>query len=484
MESTPYQDEKFSCDTLRISHLPSNLTNSQRESLLQKFGAIKVKTINKSEKYAITFAKFVSKHAATQALFRLHQLQVRGQRLSVEFAKKSISDFSVHESHNLQSSKDEGTKEESTESNFQTFLNKLNGWAFSQVLTQPPSPNIWYKYSPPTANTLLRIAIQMIKEPVFYCQVLHLMNKMNLPPPFQELESEFPFLKDCYDVERYRDIFGPTVGRNRKNDDETEESDESELETDENMELKAKEIIPIKRKRAQSSKRLKIPKFVNPLKQALNTSSANQKVVKPEDVFESLQRSESKSLKIALKVDSDLEKRLDMGNEINPITGSPVITSEGKGGFGLIYPVKKPDDPGAKDEDAPVSSSAEFITLEELVANRISVNDQRLLPVFKNYHPGKPSCRLYIKNLSKQVELKDLDYIYKKYVLPYNQANEEAPRYNVRLMQEGRMKGQAFITLQTIEQARIALEETNGFILKNKPMVVQFAKIVNKPQTS
>lgn len=49
-------------------------------------------------------------------------------------------------------------------------------------------------------------------------------------------------------------------------------------------------------------------------------------------------------------------------------------------------------------------------------------------------------------------------------------------RYNVRLMQEGRMKGQAFITLQNTEQAQLALEETNGFILKDKPMVVQFAK--------
>lgn len=44
--------------------------------------------------------------------------------------------------------------------------------------------------------------------------------------------------------------------------------------------------------------------------------------------------------------------------------------------------------------------------------------DQKVLPVFKNYHPGKPSCRLYIKNLAKHVEMKDLDFIYKKYELP------------------------------------------------------------------
>lgn len=43
-------------------------------------------------------------------------------------------------------------------------------------------------------------------------------------------------------------------------------------------------------------------------------------------------------------------------------------------------------------------------------------------------------------------------------------------------MQEGRMKGQAFVTLQNIGQAQLALNETNGYILKDKPMVVQFAK--------
>lgn len=51
-------------------------------------------------------------------------------------------------------------------------------------------------------------------------------------------------------------------------------------------------------------------------------------------------------------------------------------------------------------------------------------------------------------------------------------------RYDVRLMQEGRMKGQAFITLQNNLQAKMALEETNGYILKDKPMIVQFAKAI------
>ena len=38
------------------------------------------------------------------------------------------------------------------------------------------------------------------------------------------------------------------------------------------------------------------------------------------------------------------------------------------------------------------------------------------------------------------------------------------------------MKGQAFITLQNVKQAEKALKETNGYILKDKPLVVQFAR--------
>lgn len=44
-------------------------------------------------------------------------------------------------------------------------------------------------------------------------------------------------------------------------------------------------------------------------------------------------------------------------------------------------------------------------------------------------------------------------------------------------MQEGRMKGQSFVTLQNVAQAQLALSEVNGYILKDKPMVVQFAKV-------
>jgi len=151
---------------------------------------------------------------------------------------------------------------------------------------------------------------------------------------------------------------------------------------------------------------MKIPKFVKPIKNIIPAASTQK--IKPEDIFESIQRSETKNLKIELKT---LDKPLDVttANQDNSVT----IDS----GFGLIYPTNKNPEDKKNSEENIEAPKNKFITSEELAANRISANDQRVLPVFKNYHPGKPSNRLYIKNLAKQVEMKDLDYIYQRFVI-------------------------------------------------------------------
>eukprot|EP00743_Colponemidia_sp_Colp-15_P008520 GILK01009268.1.p1 GENE.GILK01009268.1~~GILK01009268.1.p1 ORF type:complete len:187 (+),score=19.37 GILK01009268.1:40-561(+) len=47
----------------------------------------------------------------------------------------------------------------------------------------PPS-TLTYKYPPPNPIILNNISHALANVPRFYVQVLHLMNKMNLPPPF------------------------------------------------------------------------------------------------------------------------------------------------------------------------------------------------------------------------------------------------------------------------------------------------------------
>lgn len=456
-------------DTLRILHLPPELSDDRRNELFKKYGAVKTCTLRPSKKYSITYVKFSSQSAAIEALLRLHQLNIRGQYLTVEFAKKFISiENTENKVHNDRFTNEENKKEPISKSNFHTFLQKLNSWTMNQVFAQPPPPNIQYKYLPPTRNTLIRIAIQLLKEPAFYTQVLHLMNRMNLPPPFEELEAEFPLLKDMYNVEKYKNIFEKESLDDKEHEvdpcnKETEE-EESEIESDEEHNTtQHMEIIPVKRKRQQSTKRLKIPKFINPAKH-IAIASSTQKIVKPEDMFEPVQRTETKNLKIELKT---VDALLDTSNrEDNTITENAV-----DGGFGLMFP--HPKNPEMVEYESSKDIQQEVITSKQLADNKISANDQRLLPVFKNYHPGKPSNRLYIKNLAKQIEGKDLHFIYRKYMIPELKTEFQ---YDVRLMQEGRMKGQAFITLQNIEQAQLALEQTNGYILKDKPMVVQFAK--------
>lgn len=92
--------------------------------------------------------------------------------MTVEFAKKSISiDKTEDNINNDKLIKEENKKEYINKSNFQAFLQKLNSWTMNQVFTQPPPPNIHYKYSAPTKGTLIRISIQLLKEPAFYTQV-------------------------------------------------------------------------------------------------------------------------------------------------------------------------------------------------------------------------------------------------------------------------------------------------------------------------
>ena len=53
---------------------------------------------------------------------------------------------------------------------------------------------------------------------------------------------------------------------------------------------------------------------------------------------------------------------------------------------------------------------------------------------------------------------------------------QEKIMFDIRLMKEGRMKGQAFVTLPGEKVAKEAMRDTNGFLLEGKPMVVQFAR--------
>lgn len=114
-----------------------------------------------------------------------------------------------------------------------------------------------------------------------------------------------------------------------------------------------------------------------------------------------------------------------------------------------------------------------LIPLEEISRNRLNEDELRLFDggrLYRNYERGQPSQRLYIKNLDvKHVDERVLHSIYDRY-------KQNSCEIDIHLMREGKMKGQAFVTFPNESMALRALNDTNGFILYEKPMIVQFAR--------
>ncbi|XP_039283796.1 RNA-binding region-containing protein 3-like isoform X2 [Nilaparvata lugens] len=356
----------------------------------------------------------------------------------------------------------------------ETFLHKLNSWSNGLDLNAPPPVHLTYQYPPPSKSVLSNICKTLAVVPKFYTQVLHLMNRMNLPCPFTESFSiESSLVVDNTPDDRSENQSASEIGEsltaasNKEDNESDAESEESEIESDGS--LKQNEVFPLKRK-TQQNKGISKVKRLKLLKQPQLSGPCVKNVIPTEEVFEKVSSKDIQSKKIQMKITSDLSS-IQEAEE----TQKGICTVEGFEKLpARLSAANEQQKESMEERDEEMSSSATCITEQQLAANRISTRDQRILPVFKNYQTGPPSCRLYIKNLAKQVQTKDLHFIYRRYLLPSE--DEQGTMFDIRLMQEGRMKGQAFVTLQSVEIAQRALKETNGFILKDKPMVVQFAR--------
>ncbi|CAH1105928.1 unnamed protein product [Psylliodes chrysocephalus] len=451
-------------DTLKIKNLPKELSDAQKEDFARHFGASKIKIItSRVKEKSIVYAKFDSEELAKSVLFRLHQINVLNCRLCVEYAE-----------HDIVQGKPKQKKIEesdiSSKKSFKTFVNKLTSFNDSVGFHQPPPSHLKYLYPKTNRATINNIAHALSTIPRFYTQVLHLMNRMNLPPPFavEQLPvrtitpSQHPVVQKSFE----KITPPPSVERiNQPASVETEakaagSSSESELESDSEDTFRNREYMPLKRKSIQK-KAIKRPKFIKlPTAQP---SSSTKVAEKAENVFE--------------KVDVQIQKKIEMRVPTEPTVQKQPEIEEKSGSFGIMLPLVKPELKESSNSNVlpeqEVSEEKSYITSEELAANQIPHKDIGILPVFKNYHPGAATCRLYIKNCAKTVVQKDLEYIYNRYKIP---EGDTPSQFDIRLMQEGRMKGQAFVTLDTIELAQKAVKETNGYILKEKPLVVVFAR--------
>ncbi|XP_050162458.1 RNA-binding region-containing protein 3 [Myiozetetes cayanensis] len=477
--------------TLLVRHLPAELTAAEKEDLLQHFGAVSVRVLSDHGRLKHTaFATFPSENAAAKALSRLHQLKLLGHTLVVEFAKEQesvqvLSQPSVSEK--CKSSEEPVKEEEKVEP---SCVKIENGIAPSHGLTFPINSCLKYLYPPPSSAILANIANALASVPKFYVQVLHLMNKMNLPPPFGPITARPPMYEEYLPVPVPPPPIPPLPPEEPPLPEEEEEQlssgDESEYESDNDEEkermTKLMELATLQPKRPINTKRRGVRKKQR-IKDLLNvpvcTPHSNlHPTLSPSDVFEQPQHVGHK--KIEFHISTDIPAVLQINSEKEEKNDVSAATEEiNNTGFGRIFPAPSSNDKmETEEEDDEIPS--EFISRKDLEKNRLSREEMEKFSVFKNYEPGDPNCRIYVKNLAKQVQEKDLKFIFGRYV--DFQSEVERNMFDIRLMKEGRMKGQAFIGLPNEKAAAKALKEANGYVLFEKPMVVQFARSARPKQ--
>ncbi|CAH4033024.1 RNA-binding region-containing protein 3-like [Pieris brassicae] len=424
---------------LVIKHLPTNLTFQEKEQLLKHFGAENVwETVKKP---LVVFASFSTKEEAESVLRRLHQLEVAKRRLIVEYSyekesylhhRKSVGESSI------------------TTHKIRDFLRVLNAWNPSVDFYQPPPAHLSYKYSCLDPKIAVNIIFSMFKHKPFYVQAVHLMNKMCIDTPFSDNPEAITFFRETFHELFFKDIIFPPHEKLSESESEIESGEEGD---------RTYQATPSLVKRLHTLK--------NPLKRKGSTPKLfaphkpqGKKKHKQAEVFDVV-TPVTEGKRISVVIHKDIQQK-------------PLEQPEVVGKLGIlekkIIPSEQPSE--TIEEEQPT------ITRKELLKNRMSYNDMKLLPVYKNYTPGQPSMRLYLKNLAKTVKEQDVIRIYRQYIENLSEENQNG--FDVRVMQEGRMKGQGFVTFPCIKIAETALNETNGFILQDKPMVVQFARVANK----
>ncbi|XP_078667839.1 RNA-binding region-containing protein 3-like [Branchiostoma floridae x Branchiostoma belcheri] len=470
-------DEETS-NTLIVRHLSAELSIAEREGLMKHFGAESVKCMSDKGRMKHTaFATFADHQSAEKALTRLHQLDVLGRRLVVEFAKKhhkkqmtivqsdqDNEETTVKEEKDNKSTDNKADKK-SAESNQRRLLPQT-GISSSLGLQYAMNPRLNYLYPPPTASILNNIANTLAAVPKLYVQVLHLMNKMNLPAPFGPLTQQPPLPTELQYV----------VDDNLAEEEMSES--ESELESDEETQTGIPgqaQTTGVKRPAQLRKKRLHKRPRLQALAPLVHPRPPTQPAPPPEEVFDQPQGVGVKRIELNLPSAIEAERQAEevaddqegLALEATPGQDNPEMS-----GFGKFEP--PPIAMETEEEEEAEDESTDFISSRELRRGRLSHDEIRKLSVFKNYLAGEPNCRLYIKNVAKQTEEKDLRFIYGRYVNFEDDIEKEM--FDVRLMKEGRMKGQAFIGLPTEKAAQKAVRETNGFELNGKPLVVQFAR--------
>lgn len=484
---------------LIVRNFPKSFSEEDIRDFLQMFDPLNF-NIFASQHTAI--AEFDNVDHAHNILTLLHQETLEENRLFVEYAPRNRSQLAFlcsqanHSPFHMQQS--QSTSHEKTENDISQTLKQLYATADNLNFNQPPPPHLYYEYPKVNRDIIDAICIALECVPKFYTQVLHLMNRMNLEPPFMPGDKRLAYESSHFKVQsvasstQTEEIDWQHFLRNKR---KFIESDESELESSNTSDdSETVDINPAKSKRKKISpndsnkykllkqkqkKMLKMQRMQKQL-ELVDKSTAPQTVSEAFDLEQ--HRKKAAMIKIVVPEQLDVAP-----NEMQQKLSEPIVTANPT--ENLIR-----NDDNLEDNDERIGPH--IWSDSELNENRIPADQLRGHPMFQNYNAGECCNRLYIKNIAKEVTTADLQAIYDRYLEANCGGHGSIRSVDIRLMTSGRMKGQAFVTFdgpyfdcdaedeatnltipsRKYQMVEKALHETNGLILKGKPLVVVYGK--------
>lgn len=426
--------------TLLIRHLPEAIPVDTLTRLFSHYGSASVRPCTAGRLRNCAFVDFKDELTASQAQRQLNGLRFLGKVLSVEKASKPAEDKHVGSESEKITQKPLLTEAAQTrdarEGSKSGCVHAAEPIAEKLGVDYPFPPHLEYAYPPPDGNILTNIVNALIAVPRFYTQVLHLMNKMNIPAPFRMALPTPPLPSAPAPPPPPL----PLVAERPH----TGSSDESEMETSEED---ADEEAQNRRKR------VKREVIVGP---GIDKGVAHEAV--------------------GLKPVTLVSKEKPLIKKNNPVLQIKIAPKKVQREGDDINTVKAPEEVAAEEEM--VADARSFATVEQIESQKLPPEEILSLPMFKNYAAGNPVCVLYIKNLAKDVLADDFYFIFGSLFGSFDAAKSGL---SVKLMQEGRMRGQAFVTFPSVEFAHRALNLVNGYVFKGKPMIIQFGR---NPKTS
>ncbi|XP_058218185.1 U11/U12 small nuclear ribonucleoprotein 65 kDa protein [Rhododendron vialii] len=443
--------EETAAATLLIRHFPEAIPHDTLSRLFSHYGASSVRPCTTGRVRNCAFVDFKSEALATQAHRQLNGLHFLGKVLSVERANKT-SENNKHQQAAAQSVKHSSsmTKDAPVTRDLNAG-SKLGSFPTSEPIAErlgvdyPFPPHLEYAYPPPDRDILTNIENALIASSRFYTQVLHLMNKMNIPAPFR-MALPTPPLPPSAGVPAPPSSPPPPPPPLANKPSSTDlSSGESELESsDEEVDDKAYPagvLGEVRRKR----KRIKRKSIVGP---AVDKDVAHEAVgVRPASL---------------------VPKEIPVIKKKNPVLQIKIVPKQVQSEQTNQSEVEK--EQTMPDENLDLKP---YLTPDELEGGKLPPEEILSLPMFKNYAAGNPASVLYIKNLAKDVVADDFYFIFGSL---FRSTDAAKSNLSTKLMQEGRMRGQAFVTFPSTDLAHHALNLANGYVFKGKPMIIQFGR--------